>query len=95
MSGMRRSKFYIHFFLLKHLFSDTFRFILCTFIGYISTTINDGPGCLMLKCPDPSCPAAIGRDMIDKLACKEDKEKYYRYFLRSYVEDNRKVRLPR
>ncbi|CAL9213873.1 unnamed protein product [Arabidopsis halleri] len=60
--------------------------------GYISTTINDGPGCLMLKCPDPSCPAAIGRDMIDKLACKEDKEKYYRYFLRSYVEDNRKMK---
>lgn len=49
----------------------------------------------MLKCPDPSCPAAIGQDMIDKLASKEDKEKYYRYLLRSYVEDNRKVRLPR
>ncbi|AAF29394.1 Contains similarity to Ariadne-2 protein from Drosophila melanogaster gb/AJ010169 and contains an IBR PF/01485 and a zf-C3HC4 (RING finger) PF/00097 domain. ESTs gb/AA585849, gb/T42014 come from this gene [Arabidopsis thaliana] len=60
--------------------------------GYISTTINDGPGCLMLKCPDPSCPAAIGRDMIDKLASKEDKEKYYRYFLRSYVEVNREMK---
>ncbi|CAH2038804.1 unnamed protein product, partial [Thlaspi arvense] len=60
--------------------------------GYISSTINDGPGCLMLKCPDPSCPAAVGQDMFEKLASKEDKEKYYRYFLRSYIEDNRKMK---
>ena len=46
----------------------------------------------MLKCPEPSCPAAVGQDMFEKLASKEDKEKYYRYFIRSYVEDNRKVR---
>ncbi|KAF2616447.1 hypothetical protein F2Q68_00038375 [Brassica cretica] len=60
--------------------------------GYISTTINGGPGCLMLKCPEPSCPAAAGQDMFEKLASKEDKEKYYRYFIRSYVEDNRKMK---
>ncbi|VVA90133.1 unnamed protein product [Arabis nemorensis] len=60
--------------------------------GYISTTINDGPGCLMLKCPDPSCPAAVGQDMIKKLASEEDKNKFYRYFLRSYIEDNRKMK---
>uniref|UniRef100_A0A1J3E640 RBR-type E3 ubiquitin transferase n=3 Tax=Noccaea caerulescens TaxID=107243 RepID=A0A1J3E640_NOCCA len=60
--------------------------------GYISTTINDGPGCLMLRCPEPSCPAAVGQDMFEKLASQEDKEKYYRYFLRSYVEDNRKMK---
>ncbi|WJX51672.1 RBR-type E3 ubiquitin transferase [Trifolium repens] len=33
--------------------------------GYISTSINDGSGCLMLRCPDPNCGAAIGQDMID------------------------------
>ncbi|CAA7026476.1 unnamed protein product [Microthlaspi erraticum] len=60
--------------------------------GYISTTINDGPGCLMLRCPEPSCDAAVGQDMFEKLASQEDKEKYYRYFLRSYVEDNRKMK---
>lgn len=60
--------------------------------GYISTTINDGPGCLMLRCPDPSCLAAVGHDMVDKLASEEDKEKYNRYYLRSYIEDNRKVK---
>ncbi|CAG7900203.1 unnamed protein product [Brassica rapa] len=65
----------------------------CTcWTGYISTTINGGPGCLMLKCPEPSCPAAVGQDMFEKLASKEDKEKYYRYFIRSYVEDNRKMK---
>lgn len=47
----------------------------------------------MLRCPDPSCGAAIGQDMIDKLATEEDKEKYARYLLRSYIEDNRKVNL--
>ncbi|KAL5836652.1 hypothetical protein ACOSQ3_013821 [Xanthoceras sorbifolium] len=57
--------------------------------GYIGTAINDGPGCLMLRCPDPSCSATVGQDMINLLASNEDKEKYYRYFIRSYVEDNR------
>lgn len=45
----------------------------------------------MLRCPDPSCLAAVGHDMVDKLASEEDKDKYNRYFLRSYIEDNRKV----
>ncbi|XP_074567402.1 putative E3 ubiquitin-protein ligase ARI8 [Curcuma longa] len=60
--------------------------------GYISTSISDGPGCLMLRCPDPSCGAAVGQDMIDLLATHEDKEKYSRYLLRSYIEDNRKTK---
>ncbi|KAL1536437.1 putative E3 ubiquitin-protein ligase ari7 [Salvia divinorum] len=60
--------------------------------AYISTSINDGPGCLMLRCPNPSCGAAVGQDMIDKLASHEDKEKYHRYLLRSYVEDSRKIK---
>ncbi|XWS35252.1 hypothetical protein CRYUN_Cryun21dG0110000 [Craigia yunnanensis] len=60
--------------------------------GYICTTINDGPGCLSLRCPDPSCNAAVGQDMIDKLATCEEKEKYSRYLLRSYIEDNRKTK---
>ncbi|XP_011073921.1 probable E3 ubiquitin-protein ligase ARI8 [Sesamum indicum] len=69
-----------------HLFCDA------CWKAYISTSINDGPGCLMLRCPDPSCGAAVGHDMIDKLAPDEDKEKYRRYLLRSYVEDSRKIK---
>ncbi|KAK6930592.1 Zinc finger, C3HC4 RING-type [Dillenia turbinata] len=59
--------------------------------AYMSTSIADGPGCLMLRCPDPSCGAAVGQDMINKLANDEDKGKYSRYLLRSYIENNRKV----
>ncbi|XP_020245729.1 probable E3 ubiquitin-protein ligase ARI8 isoform X1 [Asparagus officinalis] len=60
--------------------------------GYMGTSINDGPGCLMLRCPDPSCGAAVGEDMINKLSPEEDKEKYSRYLIRSYIEDNRKTK---
>ncbi|KAL6903608.1 hypothetical protein ACP4OV_004421 [Aristida adscensionis] len=60
--------------------------------GYISTAINDGPGCLMLRCPDPSCAAAVGQDMINSLADDDDREKYGRYLRRSYIEDNRKTK---
>ncbi|KAJ6690079.1 hypothetical protein OIU85_006370 [Salix viminalis] len=60
--------------------------------SYISTAINDGPGCLMLRCPDPSCNAAVGQDMIYALTSEEDSDKYSRYFIRSYVEDNRKTK---
>lgn len=61
-------------------------------ISYISTSINDGPGCLTLRCPDPSCGAAVGKDLIEKLVSGEDKEKYARFLLRSYVEANRKTK---
>lgn len=45
----------------------------------------------MLRCPDPSCGAAVDQDMINLLVSAEDKEKYDRYLLRSYIEDNKKV----
>jgi len=65
--------------------------VLFDMLGYISTSINDGPGCLMLRCPDPTCGAAVGQDMITLLKSDEDKQKYARYLLRSYIEDNKKV----
>lgn len=60
--------------------------------AYISTSINDGPGCLTLRCPIPSCGAAVGVDMVNMLTSDEDKKKYRRYLLRSYIEDNRKTK---
>ncbi|XP_023548739.1 probable E3 ubiquitin-protein ligase ARI8 [Cucurbita pepo subsp. pepo] len=60
--------------------------------GYITTSINDGPGCLALRCPDPSCSAVVDQDMINSLVSDEDRKKYARYLLRSYVEDNKKTK---
>lgn len=69
-----------------HRFCDT------CWAGYIHTSINDGPGCLTLRCPDPLCVAAVGEDMVFSLVSNEDRKKYMRYLLRSYVEDNRKAK---
>ncbi|KAI3958366.1 hypothetical protein MKW98_011054 [Papaver atlanticum] len=60
--------------------------------GYINTLINDGPGCLTLRCPDPSCNAAVGEDMVNSLVCKVSKEKYSRFLFRSYVEVSKNIK---
>ncbi|CAA7400457.1 unnamed protein product [Spirodela intermedia] len=60
--------------------------------GYIGTAINDGPGCLMLRCPNSKCTVAIGQDMIDEMATEEEKKKYARHLRRSYIEDNGKTK---
>lgn len=53
---------------------------------YVSISVSDGPGCLMLRCPEPKCVAAVDQDLVNELVLDEDKEKYSRYLLRSYVE---------
>lgn len=60
--------------------------------GYLTASIDEGPGCLMLRCPEPTCDAAVGQDMVDSLASKKHKEKYHKYLIRSYVEENRKIK---
>ncbi|ONK82111.1 uncharacterized protein A4U43_C01F36230 [Asparagus officinalis] len=61
--------------------------------SYISTSINsDGPGCLDLRCPDPSCKAAVSKDVVDALVSQEDREKYSRFLVRSYIEGNKKAK---
>ncbi|MED6116171.1 putative E3 ubiquitin-protein ligase ari8 [Stylosanthes scabra] len=67
-----------------------YHFCLLCWEGYISTSIKDGPGCLMLRCPAPTCGGAVGQDMINQVAPDEDKLKYSRFLLRSYIEDNKK-----
>ncbi|KAF9602123.1 hypothetical protein IFM89_025168 [Coptis chinensis] len=42
---------------------------------YISTSVKKGPICLKLRCPDSSCGADVGRDMIDVFVSNNDKEK--------------------
>ncbi|KAK1364696.1 RBR-type E3 ubiquitin transferase [Heracleum sosnowskyi] len=59
---------------------------------YISTAIDDGPGCLSLRCPDPSCNAAIGVRIVNLLVSPKYRKKFRKFFVRSYVEGNSKVK---
>lgn len=63
---------------------------------YIHTSINnDGVGCLNLRCPNinPRCGAVVGQDMVFSLGLsEEDASKYTTYLVRSYVEQNRRVK---
>lgn len=54
---------------------------------YIDTNIKDR-NCFKLKCPQPSCDAAVDEDMIQQLASESRKVKYDYFLLRSYVENN-------
>lgn len=60
--------------------------------NYITTSVQDGPGCLMLRCPAPSCGAAVGQDMVESLASAEEKQRYSRYLMRSYIESNKRTK---
>ncbi|GJR18593.1 zinc finger, C6HC-type containing protein [Tanacetum coccineum] len=60
--------------------------------GYVSTAILDGPGCLTIKCPEPSCDAAVCPDMVKVLAKGEGKKNYDMFWLRSYVESNKNIK---
>ncbi|XVE55982.1 hypothetical protein DITRI_Ditri03aG0201000 [Diplodiscus trichospermus] len=60
--------------------------------SYIKTAIADGPGSLLLKCPEPSCRAAVGEDMIGLFVSEEEKKKYSRYFVMSYIEENKMIK---
>lgn len=55
---------------------------------YIATAINDGAGCLTLRCPEPGCKAAVGFDMVGRLATADQRDKYMKYLYRSYIERN-------
>ena len=59
---------------------------------YVSVAIEDGVGCLTLRCPEPRCNAVVDRDSIDLFAKKNDKERYSQYLIRSYIESNKKYK---
>jgi len=54
---------------------------------YVDINIDD-LNCFKLRCPQPSCNAAVDQDMIHQLASKSRKIKYDQFFFRSYVENN-------
>ncbi|KAF9589573.1 hypothetical protein IFM89_025699 [Coptis chinensis] len=60
--------------------------------GYITTSINDGPGCLTMRCPEIKCVAAVGEELVNKLVSDEEQRKYLRFLLRSYVEVRKRIK---
>nr|POE78862.1 putative e3 ubiquitin-protein ligase ari5 [Quercus suber] len=58
----------------------------------VSVAIEDGVGCLTLRCPKPRCNAVVDHDSIDLFAKKEDMERYSQYLIRSYIESNKKYK---
>jgi len=59
---------------------------------YVDAHIDDH-NCFKLKCPEPSCNAAVDEDMIQQLASESRKIKYNQFFFRSYVENNNNMKL--
>ncbi|KAL6654618.1 hypothetical protein ACP70R_008083 [Stipagrostis hirtigluma subsp. patula] len=56
--------------------------------GYVRAAVDDGARCLSLRCPDPSCSAAVVQELVDEVAEDGDKALYERFALRSYVEES-------
>ncbi|GKB88655.1 zinc finger, C6HC-type containing protein, partial [Tanacetum coccineum] len=52
---------------------------------YVSTPIKDGPGCLTLKCPEPSCRAAVSPGIVNVLVGGKEKKKYQMFWIRMIV----------
>jgi ariadne-1 len=60
--------------------------------GYIRTAVGNGVRCLSLRCPDPSCPAPVVRELVDEVlvggGSSEEAHRYALFWLRSYVEES-------
>ncbi|XP_066338793.1 probable E3 ubiquitin-protein ligase ARI7 [Miscanthus floridulus] len=62
--------------------------------GYVRAAVGDGPRCLSLRCPDPSCSAPVVRELVDEVlsaaggSADDDGVRYARFWLRSYVEES-------
>ncbi|KAG2561233.1 hypothetical protein PVAP13_8KG163800 [Panicum virgatum] len=61
----------------------------CCWSGYVAAAVGDGPRCLSLRCPEPSCSAPVVRELVDEVAASAaDRARYARFWLRSYVEES-------
>ncbi|KAJ4826249.1 hypothetical protein Tsubulata_031816 [Turnera subulata] len=60
---------------------------------YLCVSIDDGAGCLDVRCPEPKCKVALDQDMVEMLVGDDGyREKYRRFLLRSYVELRKKTK---
>ncbi|ONK80056.1 uncharacterized protein A4U43_C01F13350 [Asparagus officinalis] len=69
------------------------RFCIDCYRNYVSVSLSDnGLGCLNLRCPDPSCTASIGQDIVESLVSEDYALKYSHFLIRSYVESKKNVK---
>ncbi|KAI3433888.1 hypothetical protein D9Q98_003690 [Chlorella vulgaris] len=59
--------------------------------GYIHTSIESGPFCLDLRCPDPECKAAVPRRVITAVVDAAHQERYDDFAINSFVDDQRQI----
>jgi ariadne-1 len=59
--------------------------------GYVNVAIDGGPACLDLRCPDPKCIAVVPTAVVTEVASVPAREKYTRFAVRSFVEDNKQL----
>ncbi|GAB2302518.1 hypothetical protein Dimus_037225 [Dionaea muscipula] len=62
---------------------------ICPHLGPDTKTVAN-----FTRCHEPSCNAAVVEDMVNQLVSREDRKKYSRYFVRCYIENKKKVKVP-
>jgi ariadne-1 len=60
--------------------------------GYVHAAVEEGARCLSIRCPDPSCSAAVVQDLVHDVADPNDARRYAEFLARSYVEESKKLR---
>lgn len=59
---------------------------------YLEIKIMDGPECVFTKCMAPKCSCVVHEDAFKKIVSDQLFKTYSRYLLRSFVDDNPKVK---
>lgn len=60
--------------------------------GYISNYVKEGAGPLMIiRCPEPSCRAALRHQLFDKIATEDQKQRFLSFLVKSFVENNKNI----
>ncbi len=60
--------------------------------GYARAALGDGPAVLSLRCAAPGCGVAAPRELLSSLFSDAERERYDAFRLRSFVENNARVR---
>ncbi|XP_022748052.1 probable E3 ubiquitin-protein ligase ARI5, partial [Durio zibethinus] len=60
--------------------------------NYIRNYIREGTGPLMIRCPEPSCRAALHQELFDKIATEEQMDRFLSYLIKSFVENQRTIK---